>query len=306
MLTKFFYLPCSDGHQMPVYTWLPIAEPDCVLLIAHGMAEYAERYAPITSFFTEKNIALYAHDQRGHGKAVANINEQGIVKAHWFYQQVEDIQTAIEHLKKIHPGKKIFLAGHSMGSFICQRYFQLHGNSIDGLILSATNGKQDPLMPAGIGIAWLQMKMFGPNYKSTLLNKLSFGKFNAAFKPNRTAYDWLSRNSEEVDKYVADPRCGFVCSALFYYYFFCGIRDALSKKNINSIPKHIPVYAFAGDKDPVGLEGKGFLQLIKNWKTAGVKDISYTLYKDGRHEMMNETNREEVINNLISWIKKYC
>lgn len=305
MLTKSFLLPCSDGHQMPVYTWQPDAEPNAVLLISHGMAEYAQRYAGIASFFVQNNLAVYAYDQRGHGKAVANIQEQGIVTANWFYKQIDDINLAIEHLRKEHPGKKIFLLGHSMGSFICQRFFQLHGNSIDGLILSATNGRQDPLMGAGIAIAWLQMKLFGPRYRSTLIDTLSFGKFNAAFKPNRTTNDWLSRNKDEVDKYVADPQCGFVCSALFYYYFFSGIRDAFSKKNINTIPAHIPVYAFAGDKDPVGLRGKGFLELINNWKAAGVKDISYNLYKDGRHEMMNEINREEVISNLVKWLKSH-
>lgn len=305
MLTNSFFLSCSDGHAMPVYEWQPDGKPDCVLLISHGMAEYAERYAAIASFFVKHNIAVYAYDQRGHGKAVADIYKQGIVAAGWFYQQVEDIKLAIEHLRKIHPHIKIFLLGHSMGSFICQRYFQLHGNTIDGLILSATNGKQDPLMGAGIIIAWLQMKLFGSRYKSNLIDKLSFAKFNAAFKPNRTTNDWLSRSTEEVDKYVADPKCGFVCSAMFYFYFFCGIRDAFNKKNITNIPQHIPVYAFAGDKDPVGLAGKGFLQLIKNWKMAGLKDISYNLYKDGRHEMLNEINKEEVINNIIYWIKKY-
>lgn len=299
------YLTCADGHQMPIYEWLPATEPDCILHIAHGMAEYAERYAAIAPLLVQNNIALYAHDQRGHGKTAANLNNLGIVDHNWFYQQVEDINMAISYLRKKYPGKKIFLLGHSMGSFICQRYFQIYGKQIDGLILSASNGKQDALMPVGISIAWLQMKLFGPRYRSTLIDKLSFGKFNAAFKPNRTKNDWLSRDQKEVDKYVADPLCGFVCSALYFYYFFKGIRDAFNKDNIKNIPPDIPVYAFAGDKDPVGLSGKGLLTLISNWKAAGSKDISYHLYKDGRHEMMNEINREEVISNLISWIKSH-
>ena len=107
-----------------------------------------------------------------------------------------------------------------MGSFICQRYFQVHGKEIDGLILSATNGRQDPLMGFGILLAKLQVKMFGSKYRSHLIDKLSFQKFNKTFKPNRTAFDWLSRNTKEVDAYAQDPQCGFVCSALFFYYFF--------------------------------------------------------------------------------------
>lgn len=305
MQTASFSLTCSDGHQMPVYSWLPAAAPVCVVHIAHGMAEFAERYAPIAQLLTQQNIAVYAHDQRGHGKAVASLNDLGIVGHNWFYQQVEDVQLMVSFLRKKHPGNKIFLLGHSMGSFVCQRYFQMHGSAVDGLILSASNGKQDPLMPAGIAIAWLQMKLFGERYRSHLIDKLSFGKFNAAFKPNRTGYDWLSRNPPEIDQYIADPRCGFVSSALYFYYFFEGIQDAFKKSNIMAIPPAVPVYAFAGDKDPVGLQGKGFLTLINNWKAAGSKDITYDLYKEGRHEMMNDTNREEVVTNIVKWIQQH-
>ncbi len=305
MPASSFFLPCSDGHQMPVYGWLPSAEPKALLLIAHGMAEYALRYNFIAQHFVEAGFAVYAFDERAHGNAVETIEEQGISGPDWFYQQIADILVAVTDLRKKHPEKKLFLLGHSMGSFICQRYFQLHGNSVDGLILSASNGKQDPLMGAGITLAWLQMNIYGARYKSHLIDRLSFGKFNAAFKPNRTTNDWLSRDQKEVDKYVADPHCGFVCTASFYYDFFRGIRDAFKKENINTVPKDIPVYAFAGDKDPVGLKGKGFLQLIENWKNAGVKDISFHLYKDGRHEMMNEINREEVLGNIIQWLHNH-
>ena len=302
MLTKSFHISCADGHQMPVYAWLPLGEPVCVIHIAHGMAEYAQRYAPIAEMLVQHGIAVYVHDHRAHGNAVKTEIDLGLPGSNWFYKQVDDIHLAIGYLKKQYPAKKIFLLGHSMGSFICQRYFQMHGNEIGGLILSATNGKQDPLMDFGIILARIQMKIFGNKYRSKLIDKLSFQKFNNAFKPNRTAFDWLSRNPKEVDAYVSDTSCGYVCSALLFYYLFKGIKDAFSKENIKQLPLNIPVYAFAGDKDPVGLQGKGFLQLIYNWQKAGVKDISYKLYKDGRHEMLNEINRDEVIEDLIKWI----
>jgi alpha-beta hydrolase superfamily lysophospholipase len=299
-----FSITCSDGHEMPVYAWLPVAEPMAVLHIAHGMAEYAERYNGIARFFVNHGIAVYAHDQRGHGKAVKGITELGITPDDWYEQQVDDIDLCIQHHRKEHPGKKIFLLGHSMGSFLAQRYFQKFGTNIDGLILSASNGKQDPLMPFGIGLAWLQKKLFGNSYKSNLIDQLSFGQFNKKFKPNRTGSDWLSRNTIEVDKYVADDRCGFVCTASFYYYFFKGIKDGFNPKAVASIPKNVPVYAFAGSKDPVGLGGKGFLALMEKWRSTGVKDISYHLYENGRHEMMNEINREEVLENVLKFIHK--
>lgn len=303
MQTKSFHITCADDHQMPVYAWLPHDEPAYILHIAHGMAEYAMRYAAIAQMLVQQGIAVYAHDHRAHGKAVKDENNLGIAGLNWFYKQVDDIHLIMLYLKKKYPKQKIFLLGHSMGSFICQRYFQIHGKEIDGLILSATNGRQDPLMGFGILLAKLQTKMFGNKYRSHLIDKLSFQKFNKAFKPNRTAFDWLSRNTKEVDAYAEDPRCGFVCSALFFYYFFKGIKDSFSKENLKQLPKDIPVYAFAGDKDPVGLQGKGFLQLVQNWENAGVKNITYKLYKDGRHEMLNEINRQEVMQDLVSWIK---
>ncbi len=220
MPTGSFHLTCSDGHKMPVYAWRTRTDPKAVILIAHGMAEYARRYEPIAKYFVDAGITVYAFDERAHGDAVDKLEEQGISDPGWFYQQITDIKVAVLDLKEKHPGKKIFLLGHSMGSFIGQRYFQLHGDTLDGLILSATNGKPDPLMGAGITLAWLQMKVFGSRYKSNLIDQLSFGKFNAAFKPNRTSNDWLSRNTQEVDKYVSDPRCGFVCTASFYHDFF--------------------------------------------------------------------------------------
>jgi alpha-beta hydrolase superfamily lysophospholipase len=305
MLSHSFFISCRDRHQMPIYCWLPDKSPVAILHIAHGMAEYAERYDGIASFFVNQGIAVYAHDQRGHGKAVSSIEEQGITPDDWYHLQVADIDLCIQHHRREHPGKKIFLLGHSMGSFLAQRYFQLHGAKIDGLILSASNGKQDPLMPFGIALAWTQKKLLGDRYKSNLIDQLSFGQFNKKFKPNRTGSDWLSRNTTEVDKYVADKRCGFVCTASFYYYFFKGIKEGFDKNNIARIPKNIPIYAFAGSKDPVGLEGKGFLNLIQKWKEAGVTDISYDLYENGRHEMMNEVNRDEVLTNINSFIQSH-
>ena len=306
MVHQSFFISCADGHQMPMYAWLPESEPAAVLHIAHGMAEYAERYERIAAFFVQQNIAVYAHDQRGHGNAVTTIEEQGITPDDWYNLQVADLDLCIQHYRQQHPGKKIFLLGHSMGSFLSQRYFQRFGKNIDGLILSASNGKQDPLLPFGIALAGFQKKLFGNRYKSQLIDTLSFGQFNKKFKPNRTNSDWLSSNTEEVDKYVADKRCGFVCSASFYYYFFTGIKDGFRQKNIAAMPKNVPVYAFAGSRDPVGLEGKGFLQLVKIWKAAGVQDFTYHLYQNGRHEMINEINREQVLRNLLHFIRSHC
>jgi alpha-beta hydrolase superfamily lysophospholipase len=306
MQKKAFPILCTDGHKMPVYAWLPVGEAAYVLHIAHGMSEYAERYAPVAALLVQQGIAVYAHDQRAHGKTIATIDDAGLAEDNWFYKQVDDVHIMMQYLKGLYPQQKIFLLGHSMGSFLCQRYFQLYDNEIDGLILSGTNGKKDPLMGFGISLAWLQMKLYGPNYRSNLIDKLSFGKYNDYFKPNRTKSDWLNRDEKAVDDYISDPLCGFICNVQFFYYFFKGISDGLNKKNMPLLPANTPVYVFSGDKDPVGLFGKGVLQLISNWKTAGVKDISYKLYPGGRHEMLNEINRTEVLDDLVYWMKGHC
>lgn len=160
-------------------------------------------------------------------------------------------------------------------------------------------------MGMGILIAWLQKSIMGCSYKSRLIDTLSFGQFNKQFKPNRTKADWLSRDNKEVDKYIADVQCGFVCSASFYYYFFKGISACFKKENIANAVKDKPVYIFSGSSDPVGLNGKGVRQLIANWQQAGIQNIRYQLYPGGRHEMLNEINRGEVIENLVQFLHEH-
>jgi alpha-beta hydrolase superfamily lysophospholipase len=299
---RAFTLTCFDGHQMPVYEWEPAGEPKAVIHIIHGLWEHALRYAPPAETLVQKGFAVYAHDNRGHGAATTVLGEAG---KNFFYNQVEDIRTLVHYYRERYPGKKIFLLGHSMGSLIAQRYFQLYGKEINGLILSGTNGKPDPLLPIVMAIEWLQMKRYGGGYRSKIFYRLLNAKYNRPFKPLRTQYDWLSRDEQEVDKALADPKMGFNCTASFYYDLLTGTRDIFKKKNILDIPNDIPVYAFSGDEDPAGLMGKGFMQLIANWKAAGIKDLEYKLYAGGRHEMMNELNRKEVLNDLSEWLEKH-
>jgi len=154
----------------------------------------------------------------------------------------------------------------------------------------------------GIALAKMDARIFGKRHKSKLLDKLTFGKYNDAFKPSQTPHDWLSRDSQEVKKYVDDSKSGYLVSSQLYYDFFRGLRSIFSAQHISQIPKNVPVYIFAGDKDPVGLQGKGVIRLYENWKNAGASDIQYKLYPGGRHEMLNEINRDEVLKDCLDWI----
>ena len=271
------FFTCADGHLMQVHEWLPPGPCRALVLLAHGMAEYGERYQRFATALNNAGIGVYANDHRGHGKAVTNPGMLGVPGSDWVNKQINDLYSFQLELRRLYTGLPVFLMGHSMGSFFAQRYVQLYGNSINGLILSGTNGYKDPLLPFGIGLSRLLMRLRGNTFKSKLIEKLTFGKFNKSFKPARTEFDWLSRDSKEVDAYVNDPFCGFTCSVEMVYYLFLSLQETFSRKAIALIPKSLHVYAFAGEMDPVGMQGKGFMTLIENWKTAGINDIEYNL-----------------------------
>lgn len=295
----------SDGLDIFLYRWSP-NEGECVrgiLQIAHGMAETASRYERFARALVSQGYIVYANDHRGHGKTAKSIDEIGYMGPDGYNRMVEDMRELTCFIRE-KEGEKLplFLFGHSMGSFLAQRYIGLHGRDIEGVILSGTSSSPGPIINIGIRIAKREMAKNGPRAKSPKLNDMSFGSYNKKFSPNRTQFDWLSRDEEEVDKYVKDPYCGTVFTTSFYYDFFRGLKETFKRRNMERIPKDLPLYIFAGDKDPVGNMGKGVLRLIKTYQNLGMEDMSYKLYEDGRHEMLNEINRDEVMADIIRWL----
>ncbi|SLK19826.1 Putative Hydrolase, alpha/beta fold family [Clostridium chauvoei JF4335] len=294
----------KEGVNISYYKWTPdIENVRGVIQIAHGMTETAIRYDYFAKRLCEKGYVVYAHDHRGHGDTAKMREDLGYIADNdGFYWMINDIKELTDIIKEENKGKKLILFGHSMGSFLSQRYFQLYGNGIDALILSGSNGKPKNITKLGAIVARIEMKIKGRKAKSKLMDKLSFGGFNKNFKPNRTEYDWLCSVEEEIDKYIEDEKCGFICSTSFYYDLIKGLWDIHKKENLRSMPKDIPIYIFAGDKDPVGYFGEGIVNLYKTFKSIGIKDVEYKLYKNGRHEMLNENNKDEVIFNIIKWL----
>ena len=291
------------GNQgIPAKTYTAIGKPKAILCIIHGLAEHVHRYKDTATYFCANGFTVYLPELIAHHTAQPEYT-LGLAQPFWFNEQVQMIHSLILEIKNTNPETPVFLLGHSMGSFLCQSYVQQLGDTIDGLVLSASNGQEDPLLGVGIFVAKAQYKLLGKNHRSKLIDKLSFGRFNKNFAPNRTTQDWLSRDHEAVDKYVADPRCGFVCGAGFFTGLFTGVREVMKKSSINKIPKDLPVYCFAGGSDPVGLMGKGFMKLVEKWKAAGLK-VDYDLYEGGRHEMLNEINKEEVRRKILEWMEK--
>ena len=293
----------SEGVELNVYKWSPEGEVLGVVQISHGMTENILRYDEFAKYLNNKGFIVYGHDHRGHGLTAKSKEELGyIADNEGFDWLVRDLYELMMMIKEENNGLPIYLFGHSMGSFVSQRFIELHGNEIDGVILSGSNGEPTKLTPLGILLSNIEIKLFGRKHTSKMMDKLSFGDFNRKFRPNRTPYDWLCSVEEEVDKYIDNEYCGFVCSASFYYDLLRGLKAIHKKENFNSIPKDLPIYIIAGDMDPVGFFGKGIVNLYNKLQSIGIKDVNYKLYKDKRHEILNEDNKLEVMNDVSAWL----
>jgi alpha-beta hydrolase superfamily lysophospholipase len=297
-----FTFTAEDGHELYVHAWLPQGEPKAVVQIVHGMAEHAARYEALALALNAKGIAVYGNDHRGHGRSLAPGQILGhMAHSRSFDRSVRDVEKLAEHLRAEHPGKKLVLLGHSMGSFYVQRLLYTCPDLIDVAVLSATSGKPPPIATAGRGVARLERMRAGKDRPSGLLQALSFGDFNKKFAPNRTDFDWLSHDEAEVDKYIADPFCGFAVSTQTWVDLLDATSTLTEPANVGIIPKDLPIYIFGGTRDAVGEMGKGVDKLVRAYRAAGL-NFDVRMYEDGRHEMMHESNRAEVIADCVTWI----
>lgn len=307
MKVENFKIKDKGNLEIFVYKWLPDegVQVKGIVQIAHGMAETAARYEGFAKSLTNEGFIVYANDHRGHGKTAVQVEKLGDLGEDGFNSMVENMHELNQRIKEENHNLPIFLFGHSMGSFLTQRYICLYGSELKGAIISGSSGKQGITIDIARLIAKGEIKKIGRAGKSNKLDKLSFGSYNNSFKPNRTAFDWLSRDNEQVDKYIDDPFCGTVFTAGFFYDFLGGLKSIADNKEIKKVPKDLPIYIFSGAKDPVGKNGKGVLKLVKTYSEHGVVDLTYKLYEDGRHEMLNETNKEEVIEDVIKWLNAH-
>lgn len=297
-----FTFTAEDGHELFVHAWRPDGEVKAVVQIVHGMAEHAGRYAELARALNAKGIAVYGNDHRGHGKSLAPGQILGhMADSRSFDRGVRDVVKLGQHLRGEHPGAKLVLLGHSMGSFYVQRVLYAHPELADAAVLSATSGRPPAIATAGRGVARLERLRVGRDRPSPILQALSFDDFNKKFAPNRTAFDWLSHDEAEVDKYVADPFCGFSVSTQTWIDLLDATPTLTAKENVGIIRKDVPIYIFAGTRDPVGEMGAGVDKLARAYREAGLS-FDVRMYEDGRHEMLHESNRAEVIEDCVTWI----
>jgi alpha-beta hydrolase superfamily lysophospholipase len=303
MRADTFSFKAEDQRELFVYRWLPDegAPRKAIVHISHGMAEHAGRYARVAEALVAAGYAVYANDHRGHGKTAAP-GELGWLGVGGFARAVQDLEQLLVFEKAESPGLPAVIFGHSMGSYLAQALMIESGASIRAAVLSGSAGKPSLLASAGRVVARVERLRHGPKGKSAVLHGLSFEAFNKGFQPNRTACDWLSRDDAEVDKYLADPLCGFEVSTQLWVELLDALARNARPERQARVPRDLPVYVFAGSEDPVGERTKSLDQLLGAYARAGLQDVTHKFYPGGRHEMLNETNRDEVTRDLVAWL----
>ena len=305
MRADHFIFTAADWTPLFVYRWLP-DDPDetkAVVHIAHGLAEHGGRYLRLAEWLTEHGYAVYANDYRGHGQSALRADDLGhFADADGWNLLAQDLTQMCIEEKQAYEGLPIILLGHSMGALLAQRLVYEQPHLFDAVALSGPNGKLDSMVGVGKFIAKLERLRLGQRGHSRILNQLSFGGFNKHFPHAVTPFDWLSRDAQEVARYVNDPKCGFIATTQSWIDMLEGLPALHDPANHARIRRDLPLYLFGGHHDPVNNFGQGLESLVAAYRRAGVRSIRHQLYPDARHEVFNETNRAEVFHHLLEWL----
>ncbi len=279
-----FFLPSADDHRIETHHWAPTKAPRAVVQVAHGMAEHPLRYRYLAQALNAHGIAVYANAHRGHGSAAQKAGTLGDFGPRGFAALADDMAHLTRHIRAQHPGLPVVLLGHSMGSFATQLYMLDHAALVSAISLSGTAALD------------LVVKERPPTWR---LEDANEGIVNP-----RTPFDWLSRDEAQVDAYIADPLCGFAVKPESRKSMYEACARAARHDELARLPHGLPLYLFTGDRDPINNHLAWFDTLAARLRAAGLADVSTHVFGGGRHETLNETNRDEVIGHLLLWIER--
>lgn len=301
---KDFYFNSSTGkNKIHARMCVPDAEPRAIVQIIHGIAEYIDRYDEFMCFLADNGIIAVGTDHLGHGKSIESEEQTGFFAYDngWDYV-VRDEEVLRLAMHENYPELPIIVFGHSMGSFMARTLLIRYPDAFNAAIISGTGNQGAALVNGGLIMGNLVTGLKGAHHYSKFLNNLAFGSYNKIYDNPKTEYDWLSRDEANVQKYIDDPLCGFIPSCSLFRDMMTGVKFITNKKNLTAMNKYIPVYFMSGDMDPVGECGKGVQKAYNNFLEAGMKDVSIKLYPGGRHEMLNEINKDEVYTDILAWL----
>ncbi|MCC5812777.1 MAG: lysophospholipase [Ectothiorhodospiraceae bacterium] len=299
-----FDLKTHDDTALRCRSWAPDAQPPvAVLVIVHGLGEHSGRYQPLAEHLTGHGFHVYAYDTRGHGLTAGDRERLGQFAAgNGWLDWIHDINHMITHARALHPKTPVFLLGHSLGSIMAQHYAAIHGDRLHGLILSATDSRPGLITRAGVHISGLLQRLQGPDHRSELLYSMGVGAMKRSMPDRRTDQDWLSRDDNIVDAYLADPLCGFKPGNAMWRAIAEGMQT-ISYRLRGRAPAELPILMLVGTADLLSAGGKRVRKLALAYQKNGVRQVELISYPEARHEVFNETNRDEVYRDLVRWVQ---
>lgn len=285
------------------YLWVPKIPVRAILQISHGMTEHIVRYDSFARYLNTKGVLVVGHNHLGHGDSIQS------EEFHGYFSEPDgdrivllDLHHITRKVQKQYPGIPYFLLGHSMGSFFAMRYIAYYGNDIDGAIILGTGYKKPLLVDAALTFLSLMKKLKGATYRSPLIDKLTFGSYNKKIPLKKTSKDWLTKDRAILDEYIQDPACTFRFTINGFETLFRSVRSACDPKLMERMPKTLPILIASGEEDPLGDYGEGLKTLYRMFSEIGMQDVSLRLYPDDRHELLNETDRNQIFQDIWQWI----
>jgi alpha-beta hydrolase superfamily lysophospholipase len=303
-----FSLTAADGITLACYAWLPSGKPRAVLQLVHGSLEHAVRYEDFVAHLTGRGFAVYACDLRGHGATAATPEELCYFSDQpgGWQHTLADLRQVMTHAQEKHPDLPFFVMGHSMGSFLVQQFICRYGSELSGAVISGTGGGRPLLLFVGRTLSRLLMLLRGRRHKSPFLHSLFYGALNKSVANPKTDYDFLSRDPAQVQAYIDDPRCGTTITTEYGFELTKGVQFIVSDACFTGVPKTLPILLFAGEKCPVAGPNGDAAEIKKardRYLAAGAENVTLNIYPGARHETLNETNREEVFDDVARWLE---
>lgn len=306
-MKKTFTLPSNDGHNnIAVSVFEPEGDIKGIVQISHGMIEYMGRYEELAEVLNNKGYLCIGNDHLGHGNTAASDDDLGYMGLGKSKIVVDDLMSVTRYTKDTY-GKDIpyYLLGHSMGSFMARRYMQTYGKELNGIIISGTGYTPEIILGLGKFVVAVIKAFKGDRYRSGLLESMAFGSYNSKISDLRTKSDWLTRDNNEVDKYISDKFCTYKFTANGYETLFDVLSYIQKTDNVKKSPLDLPVLFISGDADPVGSYGKGVETVANQMRKAGIKNIEVILHKGGRHELIHEIDKEKAFEEITDWLDRH-
>lgn len=300
-------LPSKDGiHRLHAVFWKPDGEVRGVVQISHGMIEMIERYDGFARYLNDNGFAVIGNDHLGHGLTAGRDEDFGyFCRKNMSATVVSDLHRVTRYAKKHYSEVPYFLLGHSMGSFMARRYIMTYGNELTGAVIIGTGSKSALTLAAGKALSALVRLTKGDRYHSRILERCAFHNYLSRVKNPRTESDWITRDEQAVEQYRKNKYCNFKFTVNGYRTLFEVLTFIQKDRNIENIPRELPLLFLAGGMDPVGDYGKAVNEICREYKKKGINDVSMKLYPDDRHEVLNELDKEQVYRDILRWLENH-